>query len=136
MPSPPRSGRGRGKITQKVVEDIGAEAPRTSAGGTQLESFSLCSGRPPRRGPPPVVRDAYQYYRDGMVAQTSGDYSAALQAYAEFLKLEEDPIDRSFTFYNLGIILGANGEFEKAFTVMADIVVVSLPLTQQEKRRH
>ena len=83
-----------------------------------------------------MVRDAYQYYRDGMAAQTSGDYSAALQAYAEFLELEEDPIDRSFTFYNLGIILGANGEFVKAFAVLADIVVVSLPLTQQEKSRH
>jgi len=59
-------------------------------------------------------KDAYQYYRDGMAAQTSGDYSAALRAYAESLKLEEDPIDRSFIFYNLGIIFGANGEFVKA----------------------
>lgn len=59
-------------------------------------------------------KDAYQYYRDGMAAQTSGDYSAALRAYAESLKLEEDPIDRSYIFYNLGIIFGANGEYVKA----------------------
>lgn len=28
---------------------------------------------------------------DGMQAQVAGDYSAALRAYAESLKLEEDP---------------------------------------------
>mmetsp|Transcript_86013 Transcript_86013/g.251695 ORF Transcript_86013/g.251695 Transcript_86013/m.251695 type:complete len:233 (-) Transcript_86013:125-823(-) len=59
-------------------------------------------------------KDAYQYYRDGMAAQTSGDYSAALRAYAESLKLEEDPIDRSYIFYNLGIIFANNGEYVKA----------------------
>lgn len=59
-------------------------------------------------------KDAYQYYRDGMAAQTSGDYSTALRAYAESLKLEEDPIDRSYIFYNLGLIFGNNGEYIKA----------------------
>eukprot|EP00440_Ansanella_granifera_P009496 gb/GFBE01010291.1/.p1 GENE.gb/GFBE01010291.1/~~gb/GFBE01010291.1/.p1 ORF type:complete len:230 (+),score=62.56 gb/GFBE01010291.1/:1-690(+) len=59
-------------------------------------------------------KDAYQYYRDGLRAQTGGDYSAALRSYAEALKLEEDPIDRSYIFYNLGIIFGSNGEYVKA----------------------
>lgn len=59
-------------------------------------------------------KDAYQAYRDGMAAQTGGDYSTALRAYAEALRLEEDPIDRSFIFYNLGIIFASNGEFVKA----------------------
>eukprot|EP00929_Paragymnodinium_shiwhaense_P058384 TRINITY_DN29227_c0_g1_i1.p1 TRINITY_DN29227_c0_g1~~TRINITY_DN29227_c0_g1_i1.p1 ORF type:complete len:227 (-),score=69.86 TRINITY_DN29227_c0_g1_i1:256-936(-) len=59
-------------------------------------------------------KDAYQAYRDGMAAQTSGDYSTALRAYAEALRLEEDPIDRSYIFYNLGIIFGSNGEYVKA----------------------
>jgi len=59
-------------------------------------------------------KDAYQYYRDGMAAQTGGDYSTALRSYAESLKLEEDPIDRSYIFYNLGIIFASNGEFVKA----------------------
>lgn len=59
-------------------------------------------------------KDAYQFYRDGMQAQVAGDYSAALRAYAESLKLEEDPIDRSYIFYNLGIIFGSNGEYVKA----------------------
>lgn len=59
-------------------------------------------------------KDAYQFYRDGMAAQTGGDYSAALRAYAEALKIEEDPIDRSYIFYNLGIIFGSNGEYVKA----------------------
>merc|ERR1719162_1463863 len=59
-------------------------------------------------------KDAYQAYRDGMAAQTAGDYSTALRAYAEALRLEEDPIDRSFIFYNLGIIFANNGEFVKA----------------------
>merc|ERR1719474_574178 len=49
-----------------------------------------------------------------MAAQTSGDYSNALRAYAEALKLEEDPIDRSYIFYNLGIIFASNGEYVKA----------------------
>ncbi|CAE7470178.1 ycf3 [Symbiodinium natans] len=59
-------------------------------------------------------KDAYQFYRDGMAAQVSGDYSMALRSYAEALKLEEDPIDRSYIFYNLGIIFGSNGEYVKA----------------------
>jgi len=59
-------------------------------------------------------KDAYQFYRDGMAAQTAGDYSTALRAYAESLRLEEDPIDRSFIFYNLGIIFASNGEYVKA----------------------
>lgn len=59
-------------------------------------------------------KDAYQHYRDGMGAQTSGDYSSALRSYAEALKLEEDPIDRSYIFYNLGLIFGSNGEYVKA----------------------
>lgn len=59
-------------------------------------------------------KDAYQAYRDGMAAQTSGDYATALRAYAEALRLEEDPIDRSYVFYNLGIIFASNGEYVKA----------------------
>eukprot|EP00930_Biecheleria_cincta_P042847 TRINITY_DN29487_c0_g1_i1.p1 TRINITY_DN29487_c0_g1~~TRINITY_DN29487_c0_g1_i1.p1 ORF type:complete len:237 (+),score=50.97 TRINITY_DN29487_c0_g1_i1:48-758(+) len=59
-------------------------------------------------------KDAYQLYRDGLAAQTAGDYSIALRAYAEALKLEEDPIDRSYIFYNLGIIFASNGEYVKA----------------------
>jgi len=59
-------------------------------------------------------KDAYQYYRDGMAAQTAGDYSTALRSYAESLKLEEDPIDRSYVFYNLGLIFANNGEYIKA----------------------
>jgi len=59
-------------------------------------------------------KDAYQAYRDGMAAQTSGDYATALRAYAEALRLEEDPIDRSYIFYNLGIIFASNGEYVKA----------------------
>mmetsp|Transcript_27088 Transcript_27088/g.62666 ORF Transcript_27088/g.62666 Transcript_27088/m.62666 type:complete len:238 (-) Transcript_27088:68-781(-) len=59
-------------------------------------------------------KDAYQLYRKGMAAQTSGDYSTALKMYADSLKLEEDPIDRSYIFYNLGLIFYGNGEFVKA----------------------
>lgn len=59
-------------------------------------------------------KDAYQFYRDGLAAQTGGDYSVALRAYAESLKLEEDPLDRSYIFYNLGLIFSNNGEYVKA----------------------
>merc|ERR1719401_1995670 len=59
-------------------------------------------------------KDAYNAYREGMASQVAGDYSSALRSYAEALKLEEDPVDRSYIFYNLGIIFGSNGEYVKA----------------------
>jgi len=59
-------------------------------------------------------REAFAYYRDGMSAQGDGDYAEALENYEESLKLEENPIDRSYIMYNIGLIKQANGELEQA----------------------
>ena len=51
-------------------------------------------------------KQAFSYYRAGMSAQLKGRYSEALDNYFESLELEEDPYDRSYTMYNIGIIYG------------------------------
>lgn len=60
------------------------------------------------------AKEAFVYYRDGMSAQGDGDYAEALENYYEALKLEEDPYDRSYILYNIGLIHASNGEHEKA----------------------
>jgi len=59
-------------------------------------------------------RAAFAYYRDGMAAQADGDYAEALENYTEALTLEENPIDRSYILYNIGLIKQANGELDLA----------------------
>ena len=49
-----------------------------------------------------------------MSAQSSGNYAEALENYYEALKLEEDPFDRSYILYNIGLIYGNNGDYTKA----------------------
>jgi len=49
-----------------------------------------------------------------MSAQSEGEYAEALQNYAEALRLEIDPYDRSYIFYNIGLIHTSNGEHTKA----------------------
>ena len=60
------------------------------------------------------AKEAYVYYRDGLSAQNDGDYAAALENYAESLKLEENAIDRGETLKNIAIIYMSNGEEERA----------------------
>ncbi|NET10875.1 MAG: photosystem I assembly protein Ycf3 [Merismopedia sp. SIO2A8] len=60
------------------------------------------------------AKEAFVYYRDGMSAQTEGEYAEAMQNYQEALKLEDDPYDRSFILYNMGLIHASNGEHEEA----------------------
>ena len=50
---------------------------------------------------------AFSYYRAGMSAQSRGRYAEALQNYYEALQVEEDPYDRSYTLYNIGLIYGS-----------------------------
>ena len=49
-----------------------------------------------------------------MSAQSNGDYAEALENYYEALRLEEDPYDRSYILYNIGLIYASNGEYIKA----------------------
>jgi tetratricopeptide (TPR) repeat protein len=59
-------------------------------------------------------KEAFCYYRDGMSAQSEGEYAEALENYYEALGLEEDPYDRSYILYNIGLIYASNGEHVKA----------------------
>nr|YP_009295778.1 photosystem I assembly protein Ycf3 [Schimmelmannia schousboei]AOM64713.1 photosystem I assembly protein Ycf3 [Schimmelmannia schousboei] len=59
-------------------------------------------------------KQAFCYYRDGMSAQSEGEYAEALENYYEALELEEDPYDRSYILYNIGLIYASNGEHIKA----------------------
>nr|YP_009391654.1 photosystem I assembly protein [Laurenciella marilzae]ARW59798.1 photosystem I assembly protein [Laurenciella marilzae] len=59
-------------------------------------------------------KQAFYYYRDGMSAQSEGEYAEALENYYEALQLEEDPFDRSYILYNIGLIYSSNGEHIKS----------------------
>nr|YP_010631669.1 photosystem I assembly protein Ycf3 [Polypleurum chinense]WBP61447.1 photosystem I assembly protein Ycf3 [Polypleurum chinense] len=59
-------------------------------------------------------KEAFTYYRDGMSAQSEGNYAEALQNYYEAMRLEIDPYDRSYILYNIGLIHTSNGEHTRA----------------------
>lgn len=59
-------------------------------------------------------KQAFFYYKDGLSAQSDGEYAEALEDYYEALQIEEDPYDRSFILYNIGLIYSSNGEYVKA----------------------
>ena len=59
-------------------------------------------------------KQAFSYYRAGMSAQSKGRYAEALQNYYEALQVEEDPYDRSYTLYNIGLIYGNTGKYTQA----------------------
>ncbi|KAL5580307.1 hypothetical protein UlMin_012749 [Ulmus minor] len=60
-------------------------------------------------------KEAFAYYRDGMSAQSEGNYAKALHNYYEAMRLEIDPYDRICILYNIGLIHTKNGEHTKAF---------------------
>ncbi|AKG20394.1 photosystem I assembly protein Ycf3 [Calothrix sp. 336/3] len=60
------------------------------------------------------AKEAFVYYRDGMSAQTEGEYAEALDYYNEALTLEQDSNDRSYILYNMGLIYASNGDHTKA----------------------
>jgi tetratricopeptide (TPR) repeat protein len=62
------------------------------------------------------AKEAFAYYRDGMSAQSEGEYAEALENYEEALRLEEDPYDKSFILYNMGLIHASNGEHDRALS--------------------
>ena len=59
-------------------------------------------------------KQAFTYYRDGMSAQSEGEYAEALQNYYEAMRLETDAYDRSYILYNIGLIHASNGEHGRA----------------------
>nr|YP_009313916.1 Photosystem I assembly protein Ycf3 [Hommersandiophycus borowitzkae]SCW22170.1 Photosystem I assembly protein Ycf3 [Hommersandiophycus borowitzkae] len=75
-------------------------------------------------------KEAFSYYRDGMSAQSEGEYAEALENYYEALNLEEDPYDRSYILYNIGLIYGSNGEHIKALEYYHKALELNQRLTQ------
>ena len=65
-------------------------------------------------------KEAFAYYRDGMSAQADGEYAEALENYEEALTLEEDPTDRSFILYNIGLIHTSNGDTDLALNYYSE----------------
>ena len=59
-------------------------------------------------------KQAFFYYRNGLSAQSEGEYAEALENYYEALQLEEDSQDRSYILYNIGLIYSSTGEYLKA----------------------
>lgn len=59
-------------------------------------------------------KEAFAYYRDGMSAQSDGEYAEALANYEEALRLEENDYDRSYILYNMGLIHASVGDRDKA----------------------
>jgi len=68
------------------------------------------------------AKEAFAYYRDGMSAQGDGEYAEALENYEEALTLEEDPNDRSYILYNMGLIYASNGDVDKALELYTEAI--------------
>ena len=75
-------------------------------------------------------KQAFFYYRDGMSAQSEGEYAEALENYYEALQLEEDPYDRSYILYNIGLIYSSNGEYLQALEYYHQALELNLNLPQ------
>ena len=76
------------------------------------------------------AKEAFVYYRDGMSAQAEGEYAEALEYYQEALSLEEDPSDRSYILYNMGLIYASNGDHEQALKMYHASIELNLRLPQ------
>lgn len=75
-------------------------------------------------------KEAFAYYRDGMSAQADGEYAEALDNYYEALTLEEDPYDRGYILYNIGLIHASNGEHERALEYYEQALELNARLPQ------
>nr|YP_003795581.1 conserved hypothetical chloroplast protein ycf3 [Pteridium aquilinum subsp. aquilinum]ADK47552.1 conserved hypothetical chloroplast protein ycf3 [Pteridium aquilinum subsp. aquilinum] len=59
-------------------------------------------------------REASTYYRDGMSAQSEGEYAEALRSYYKSMRLEIDSHDRSYILHNIGLTHTSNGKHARA----------------------
>ena len=75
-------------------------------------------------------KQAFFYYRDGMSAQADGEYAEALENYYEALQLEEDPYDRSYILYNIGLIYGNTGKYTQALEFYHQALALNSNLPQ------
>ena len=63
---------------------------------------------------PEAAKQAFAFYRDGLAAQSEGEYAEALIKYTEALRLETDLFDRKIVLYNIRLIHTANGQYGRA----------------------
>ena len=63
---------------------------------------------------PNTAKVAFAYYRDGLTAQSEGEYAEALKNYFRALRFETDPFNRSYIFYNIRLIHTSNGRYCQA----------------------
>jgi len=75
-------------------------------------------------------KQAFFYYRDGMAAQSDGDYAEALENYYEALDIEEDSYDRSFILYNIGLVYANNGEYLRSLKYYQQAIELNSNLPQ------
>ncbi len=75
-------------------------------------------------------KEAFAYYRDGMSAQGDGEYAEALENYEEALKLEENPYDRSYILYNIGLIYASNGDHDRSLDMYQQAIDINPRLPQ------
>lgn len=59
-------------------------------------------------------KQAFISYRDGLGAQTEGEYAEALEQYYDALEIEECSRDRGVIFYNIGLIYARIGNYLRA----------------------
>jgi tetratricopeptide (TPR) repeat protein len=79
------------------------------------KTFTIIADLLLQRVPTPYVRkEAFAYYRNGLIAQSEGEYAEALRNYYKALRIETDPFDRRYIFYNIGLIHTANGQNSRA----------------------
>ncbi len=76
------------------------------------------------------AKEAFAYYRDGMSAQADGEYAEALDNYREALTLEEDPYDKSYILYNMGLIEASNGNHKAALELYEEAIDLNPRLIQ------
>lgn len=75
-------------------------------------------------------KEAFSYYKEGLVAQSAGQYAQALESYYEALQLEEDPIDRSYILYNIALIYSNNGEYSMSLQYYHQALELNSKLSQ------
>lgn len=63
----------------------------------------------------PIEKKAFQTYQNGFRSQIDGQYANAFKSYTESLQLETDPIARSFTLYNIGLMYYRLNQVSRAF---------------------
>jgi len=76
------------------------------------------------------AKEAFAYYRDGMSAQADGEYAEAMDNYREALTLEEDPYDKSYILYNMGLIHASNGDHQRALELYQEAIELNPRLPQ------